>query len=75
MDARAQQAREHHRLSGDASRVAALHRDQRDAIVRNLWDTEREKWTYATLAVAVGCSPQLIQKIIDGRTGTTRHNV
>ncbi|MBE5453470.1 hypothetical protein E3G52_000334 [Mycobacteroides abscessus] len=75
MDARAQQAREHHRLSGDASRVGAQHRDQRDALVRSLWDTEREKWTYAKLAAAVGCSAQLIQKIIDGRTGNTRHDV
>lgn len=64
MDARAQQAREHHRKSGDASRVAARHRSQRDALVRQLWRTQRDQWTYAKLAAAVGCSPELIAAII-----------
>lgn len=65
MDTKAQQAREHHRLSGDASRVGAQHREQRDALVRQLWATEREKWTHRKLAKAVGCSPELIAKIIN----------
>ncbi|AII28181.1 hypothetical protein VC74_gp89 [Mycobacterium phage Sparky] len=64
MDARAQQAREHHRKAGDASRVAEQHRAQRDELIRSLWATERDRWTYAKLAKAVGCSPELIAKII-----------
>lgn len=67
MDARAQQAREHHRKAGDASRAADRHRAQRDELVRKLWSTDRESWTYAKLATAVGCSPELIAKIITGR--------
>ncbi|MCV7255318.1 hypothetical protein H7J86_24445 [Mycobacterium hackensackense] len=65
MDSRAQQAREHHRKSADASRVGAQHRDQRNRLVRQLWDTERSSWTHKTLAAAVGCSPELIAKIIN----------
>jgi hypothetical protein len=60
----AQQAREHHRQAGDATRLAGQHREQRDKLVRRLWATERENWTHATLAKAVGCSPELIAKII-----------
>lgn len=73
MDPRAQQAREHHRLQRDASRVGEQHRYERDRLVRELWTIEREKWTYATLAAAVTCSPGLIQKILDGRTPTAQH--
>lgn len=71
MDARVQQAREHHRLAADASRIAEQHRTQRDQLVRVLWQTERDSWTYAKLAKAVGCSPELIAKIINGRTATS----
>lgn len=66
MDPKAQQAREHHLRSGDASRDAAQHRAQRNALVRQLWTTERDSWTYRSLAGAVGCSPELIAKIITG---------
>lgn len=68
MDPLAQQAREHHRKSGAVSRVAERHRAQRDALIRRLWSTQRDQWTYAKLAKAVGCSPELIAKIITGRT-------
>lgn len=67
MDPRAQQAREHHRKAGDAASGAGRHRAQRDALVRDLWVTQRQRWTYAKLAKAVGCSPELIAKIITGR--------
>lgn len=67
MDARAQAAREHHRRARDASRAAAQHRAQRDQLVRQLWESERGAWTYAKLAKAVGCSPELIAKIITDR--------
>lgn len=64
MDTLAMEAREHHRRSGDATRVAQRHRAQRDYAVRQLWATQRDRWTYAKLAKAVGCSPELIAKII-----------
>ena len=64
MDPKAQQAREHHRLSGDASRVGAQHRTQRDELVRQLWASQRNQWTYKKLAAAVGCSPELIATIV-----------
>ncbi|MGU3650651.1 hypothetical protein [Mycolicibacterium sp. A43C] len=67
VDLKAQQAREHHRLSGDASRVGAQHRTQRDELVRQLWSTQRDRWTHRTLAAAVGCSPELIAKIVKAR--------
>ncbi|MEW5810240.1 MAG: hypothetical protein AB1925_12380 [Actinomycetota bacterium] len=64
MNPRAQQAREHHRKAADASRTADQHRAQRDDLVRQLWATERDQWTHAKLAKAVGCSPELIAKIL-----------
>lgn len=63
MDSRAQQAREHHRASTEGERLARQHRDQRDDLVRALYDTG--EWTYPSLAAAVGCSPELIAKIIN----------
>ena len=68
-DALAQQAREHHRLSGDATRAADQHRAQRDDLVRRLWSEERDQWTHAKLATAVGCSPELIAKILRTSSG------
>ena len=64
MDSLAQQAREHHRKAGEAAAAADQHRAQRDALVRRLWAERRNEWTYARLAAAVGCSPELIAKII-----------
>lgn len=62
MDSRAQQAREHHRASTDGERLARQHRGQRDELVRVLYATG--EWSYTSLAAAVGCSPELIAKII-----------
>jgi len=63
VDSRAQQAREHHRASTDSERLARQHRDQRDELVRALYSTG--EWSYSSLAAAVGCSPELIAKIIN----------
>ncbi len=63
MDSRAQQAREHHRASSEGERLAKQHRGQRDELVRALYATG--EWTYPKLAAAVGCSPELIAKIIN----------
>jgi hypothetical protein len=68
MDSRARQAREHHRKAQDVSQIAEQHRMQRDDLVRELWATQRESWTYAKLAAAVECSPELIAKIINPRS-------
>lgn len=68
MDSKAQQAREHHRRAKDNLQHADQHRAQRDKLIRELWEANRANWTYAKLAKAVGCSPELIAKIITGRT-------
>lgn len=66
-DARAQQAREHHRQAGDATGLAEQHRGQRNRLVRQLRGEDPERWTYAALARAVGCSPELVAAIVQGR--------
>jgi ribosome-binding protein aMBF1 (putative translation factor) len=60
-DARAQQAREHHRAAIELLGDAARHRHQRDELVRAL---RKSGWTYKSLAKAVGCSPELIAVIV-----------
>lgn len=70
-DARAVQAREAHRLAGEAERLAARHRAQRDRLVRQLRAEDPARWSYTALAAAVGCSPELIAAIVKGRTGTS----
>ena len=70
-DARAVQAREAHRLAGDAERLAAQHRAQRDRLVRQLRADDPARWSYTALAAAVGCSPELIAAIVKGRTRTS----
>ncbi|QYN38508.1 hypothetical protein K1T35_15555 [Pseudonocardia sp. DSM 110487] len=70
-DPRAVQAREAHRLAGDAERLAAQHRAQRDRLVRQLRAEDPARWSYTALAGAVGCSPELIAAIVKGRTRTS----
>lgn len=66
-DIRAQQAREHHRASATADDQAKRHREQRNQLVRALRESDPESWTYAALARAVGCGPELIAAIVKGR--------
>ncbi len=70
-DARAVHAREAHRLAGDAERLAAQHRAQRDRLVRQLRAEDPARWSYTALAAAVGGSPELIAAIVKGRTRTS----
>lgn len=63
-DARAQQAREHHRLSRHTEAEANQHREIRDRLVRELRGADPSVWSYPALAAAVGCSPELIAHII-----------
>lgn len=67
-DARAQQAREHHRASAAASELADRHRELRNRLIRELRAADTERWTYRALAKAVGCSPELIAAIVKERT-------
>lgn len=62
-DARAQQAREKHRLAQKMNELAAQHRDQRDRIIRQLRAEDPVRWTYRALATAVGCTPELVAAI------------
>jgi hypothetical protein len=66
-DIRAQQAREHHRASAAATEEAQQHREVRNQLVRQLRESDPERWTYAALAKAVGCGPELIAAIVKGR--------
>lgn len=66
-DIRAQQAREHHRHSQESDQQAEQHRAARNALVRALRADNPQHWTYPALAAAVGCSPELIAAIIQGR--------
>ncbi len=66
-DIRAQQAREHHRASAVADDQAKRHREQRNELVRQLRRADPDRWTYAALAKAVGCGPELIAAIVKGR--------
>ena len=63
MDARAQQAREHHEAAARTSRDADTHRQQRDQLVRALRAEDPERWSYSALAKAVGCSKSLIRLV------------
>jgi AraC-like DNA-binding protein len=67
-DARAQQAREHHRAALAAQEAAKQLQRQRNELVRRLRAEDPQRWTYKALAGAVGCSPELIAAIIKQRT-------
>lgn len=62
MDARATQARVHHRHALENDRLASQHREQRDALIRRLY--EEGGWSYSSLARAVGCTRDLVAKVI-----------
>lgn len=61
---RAAQARRFHQESIRAGQAAERAREQRDRLVRALREEDPQVWSYAALAGAVGCSPELIAKII-----------
>jgi hypothetical protein len=72
MDARVQQAREHHRQAAELERQAGVHREQRDQLIRQLRAENRHLWPYTKLAKAVRCSPQLIAYIVQGGQSSRR---
>lgn len=65
-DARAAQAKRLHLQVQEALEMAGRLRDQRDDLVRALRRSDPERWSYSTLAKAVGCSPELIAVIVKG---------
>jgi AraC-like DNA-binding protein len=67
-DARAQQAREHHRLAADKEAEADQHREIRDRLIHELRSGDPGAWSYPALAAAVGCSPELIAHIVKRKT-------
>lgn len=68
-DIRAQQAREHHQAVAATEDEAARHRRQRDELVRALRRDDPQRWSYAALAKAVGCSRELIAVIVKQNSG------
>jgi hypothetical protein len=64
----AQRAAAEHRAVINAIELAAAHRERRDALVRELRATDPEHWTYRRISDAVGISPELAAKIVQGRT-------
>lgn len=67
-DERAQQAREQHQCAEQACKFAAVHRQQRDQLVRTL---RAEGWSYGRLAKAVGCSVRLVRRILESEEVTS----
>lgn len=66
-DARVQQAREHHRALTDLGKDLEQHREIRNQLIRQLRAEAPDRWTYRALAKAVGCSPELVAAILQGR--------
>lgn len=64
MDVRAALAREHHRAAAASNEEAGDHRAQRDRLIRQLRAEDPVTWTYAALAAAIGCSPELAAYVI-----------
>ena len=56
-----------HDLANSSDRQAARYREQRDRAIREIWENERESWTYAKLAARIGCSPELIAHIVKNK--------
>lgn len=63
-DARAARARELHERAAEADRLAARYREDRDRLLHQLRAEDPKRWTYATLAAAVGCSRELIALVL-----------
>jgi hypothetical protein len=59
------QAREAHRQSVEHSGFAGRYRQERDKLIRKLYATG--EYSYGQLAKQVGCSVELVAKVIQGR--------
>jgi hypothetical protein len=47
--------------------LAERHRQQRDALIRQIRKDDPDAWSYGGLAAAIGCSKELIAAIVKGR--------
>lgn len=63
-DVRAARARELHRQAAEADAVAARCRAERDRLIRVLRAEDAERWSYGTLAQALGCSRELVALVL-----------
>jgi hypothetical protein len=61
-----QQAREAHRKSVDLTGASARHRERRDELIRRAYGLGT--YSYSQLAKQVGCSVELVAKIVQQRT-------
>lgn len=64
MDSLAEKAREAHEASLASLRLAKQQRFERDVLIRRLRREDPKKWSYSRLAKLIGCSPELIPKIL-----------
>jgi hypothetical protein len=65
MDPLVWQAREAHRKASEHSGLSGHFRAQRDQLIRELHATG--EYSYSRLAREVGCSPELIAKVVQQR--------
>lgn len=63
-DSRLQQARTAHRDSIEFTANADRRRAARDKRIREVRAADPKKWSYAAIAKAVGCSPELVAYIV-----------
>lgn len=60
-------ARELHRKAAEAEQLASRTRAERDDLIRRLREQDPDRWSYAALAQALGCSRELVALIIKRR--------
>lgn len=65
MDSMVQQAREAHRKCGELTGLSHRYRQQRDDLIRRAY--AETKMSYGSLAKQIGCSIELIAKVVQGR--------
>ncbi len=65
MDTEVWQARDAHRKVCDHTGLAGHFRRERDRLIRELYATG--EYSYSQLARSVGCSVELVAKVIQGR--------
>lgn len=65
MESLVQQAREAHRKAVDLTGLSAKHRERRDELIRRAYGLGT--YSYSSLARQVGCSPELIAKVVQER--------
>jgi len=64
VEPRAAQARREHRAAAESDAAAARHRENRDTLIRQLRRDDPDTWSYSALARLLGCSSELIAKIV-----------